>query len=61
LHAALASPTFFIAEYFHDHTRIESLLFDGISPPVNGYLQPDLSRPGLGFEFKYADAEKYKL
>jgi L-alanine-DL-glutamate epimerase-like enolase superfamily enzyme len=61
LHAALALPGFFIAEYFHDHTRIESLLFDGISPPRNGCLEPDLSRPGLGFDFKYADAEKYKL
>jgi L-alanine-DL-glutamate epimerase-like enolase superfamily enzyme len=61
LHAALASPGFFIAEYFHDHSRIESLLFDGISPPKSGCLEPDLSRPGLGFNVKYADAEKYKL
>jgi L-alanine-DL-glutamate epimerase-like enolase superfamily enzyme len=61
LHAALASSGFFIAEYFHDHTRIESMLFDGISPPSDGWLAPDLSRPGLGFDFKYADAEKYKL
>lgn len=61
LHAALGSPTFFIAEYFHDHTRIESRLFDGVSPPRDGCLAPDMSRPGLGFEFKYADAEKYKL
>lgn len=61
LHAALAAPGFFVAEYFHDHTRIESLLFDGISPPVDGCLEPDLSRPGLGFNVKYADAKKYKL
>lgn len=61
LHAALASPTFFVAEYFHDHSRIESLLFDGVCPPRNGCLEPDLSRPGLGFDFKYADAEKYKI
>ena len=61
LQAALAMPTFFIAEYFHDHVRIERLLFDGIPPPVNGTIKPDLSRPGLGFEFKYQDAEKYKI
>lgn len=61
LHPALACPDFYIAEYFHDHIRIESMLFDGITPPTDGYLEPDLSRPGLGFDFKYADAEKYKL
>ena len=61
LHATLALPSFFIAEYFYDHVRIESLLFDGISPPKDGALQPDLSRPGLGIEFKYRDAEKFKI
>lgn len=61
LHAALALPSFFIAEYFHDHVRIESLLFDGIVPPVGGRITPDLSRPGLGLEFKYQDAEQFKL
>lgn len=61
LHAALSLPEFYIAEYFYDHARIENLLFDGISPPVNGYLEPNLQLPGLGFVFKYKDAEKYKL
>lgn len=60
LHAALALPAFYIAEYFYDHVRIETLLFDGIQQPVNGALHPDLNRPGLGLEFKYSDAEKYK-
>lgn len=61
LHAALALPSFFISEYFHDHVRIENMLFDGISTPENGVLKPDLSRPGLGLEFKFKDAEKYKI
>lgn len=61
LHAALSLPEFYIAEYFYDHARIENLLFDGISPPVNGYLEPNLQLPGLGFVFKFKDAEKYKL
>jgi L-alanine-DL-glutamate epimerase-like enolase superfamily enzyme len=60
LHAALALPSFFIGEYFHDHVRIERLLFDGISMPKDGFLLPDLSRAGYGVEFKYADAAKYK-
>jgi len=61
LHAAVCLPSFFISEYFHDHVRIEEMLFDGVSPPKNGVLKPDLGRPGLGLEFKYRDAEKYKL
>jgi L-alanine-DL-glutamate epimerase-like enolase superfamily enzyme len=61
LHVAVCLPSFFIAEYFYDHARIEQMLFDGVSPPNNGMLKPDLSRPGLGFEFKHKDAEKYKL
>ena len=46
-------------EHFHDHERIERLLFDGAPEPVNGVLRPDLSRPGFGFEFKRADATRY--
>jgi L-alanine-DL-glutamate epimerase-like enolase superfamily enzyme len=46
-------------EYFFDHVRIEQLLFDGFRPPVNGMMSPDLSRPGLGIEFKRADAKRY--
>ena len=46
-------------EYFHDHVRIEDMFFDGAVRPVNGSLYPDLSRPGLGLEFKAQDAEKF--
>ncbi len=48
-------------EYFHDHSRIEQMLFDGVIKPVNGTLQPDLSRAGIGLEFKRVDAEKYAV
>ena len=47
------------AEYFHDHVRLEHLLFDGALTPVHGALRPDLSRPGLGLELKRSDAERY--
>lgn len=47
-------------EYFHDHVRIERMLFDGFREPVNGALHPDLSRPGLGIEFKRKDAEQFR-
>ncbi len=46
-------------EYFHDHARIEHMLFEGTLTPVNGALHPDLARPGMGLEFKRADAEPY--
>jgi L-alanine-DL-glutamate epimerase-like enolase superfamily enzyme len=46
-------------EYFHDHARIERLLFDGAIEPVNGELCPDRSRPGLGLELKRRDAVRY--
>jgi len=48
-------------EYFHDHARIEHLLFDGALTPKDGVLSPDLSRPGMGLDFKRADAEKYTV
>lgn len=48
-------------EYFHDHVRIERMLFDGTQEPVGGALRPDLSRPGHGLEFKRVDAQKYRL
>ncbi len=46
-------------EYFHDHARIEHLLFDGALTPRDGALWPDRSRPGLGLEFKHDDAAQY--
>ncbi len=46
-------------EYFHDHVRIENMFFDGVIKPKDGRLQPDLSRPGMGLEFKKADVERY--
>jgi L-alanine-DL-glutamate epimerase-like enolase superfamily enzyme len=48
-------------EYFHDHTRIEQMLFDGALTPINGCLQPDLTRLGFGLEFKHSDAQRYMI
>jgi len=57
-HVACAAPLFKNLEYFHDHVRIERMLFDGLPELANGELRPDLSRPGLGLELKRADAKK---
>jgi L-alanine-DL-glutamate epimerase-like enolase superfamily enzyme len=48
-------------EYFHDHARIEKMIFDGAVEPIRGNLRPDTSRPGLGLELKRADADPYKI
>jgi L-alanine-DL-glutamate epimerase-like enolase superfamily enzyme len=48
-------------EYFHDHARIERMLFDGFRAPVEGALVPDLTRPGMGLELKEADARRYAI
>lgn len=48
-------------EYFHDHVRIESMLFDGVlEPEPGGLLRPDRSRAGHGLTFKPVDAERYR-
>ncbi|HKB93159.1 MAG TPA: enolase C-terminal domain-like protein, partial [Gaiellaceae bacterium] len=45
-------------EYFHDHVRIEGMLFDGAPEPDAGVLRPDRSRPGNGLELKRREAER---
>jgi len=61
LHACCAAEPVRHLEYFYDHVRIEQILFEGAIKPVNGLLQPDRSRPGLGLEFKRADAQRYAV
>lgn len=61
LHAACAAPRLRHLEWFHDHVRIEHMLFDGAPMPRDGTIQPDLSRPGNGLIFKNADAERYAI
>jgi L-alanine-DL-glutamate epimerase-like enolase superfamily enzyme len=39
-------------EYFHDHVRVEQMVFDGVPQPDGGLLRPDLERPGHGLEVK---------
>lgn len=58
LHVACAARPLHHIEYFHDHARLEQLLFDGAQAPEGGALHPDLSRPGHGLRFRRADAER---
>ena len=62
LHArvGVAVPNLRHVEYFHDHQRIERLLFDGALDPDGGILTPDPGQPGLGLTLREADADRYR-
>jgi L-alanine-DL-glutamate epimerase-like enolase superfamily enzyme len=59
-HACCAMESLRDIEYFHDHARVERLLFDGTLDPTGGALHPDDSRPGLGIDLKRAEARRYE-
>jgi L-alanine-DL-glutamate epimerase-like enolase superfamily enzyme len=59
MHLACAARPLRHIEFFHDHVRIERMLFEGFCEPVNGEMHPDLSRPGLGLVFREKDAEAF--
>ena len=59
--AALAAvPNLRHLEWFHDHVRIERMLFDGSLDPVGGALVPS-ERPGHGLAWRTADAAAYRI
>lgn len=61
LHVAAAAPRLRNVEWFHDHVRIEHMLFDGAPVPENGAIRPDVSKSGLGLTLKEQDAEKFAI
>ncbi|MEU8606586.1 enolase C-terminal domain-like protein [Actinoplanes sp. NPDC048791] len=62
LDAAAATPNLRHLEWFHDHVRIETMLFDGAAAPLpGGLLRPDLSRPGHGLTFRDETASPYRI
>jgi L-alanine-DL-glutamate epimerase-like enolase superfamily enzyme len=61
LHVASAVPRLRHQEWFHDHVRIESMLFDGAPQPSGGAIAPDMTRPGCGLEFRHRDAQRYLI
>ena len=60
-HAAVTIPNLRHVEYFHDHTRIEELLFDGALVPSAGSLCPSRDRPGHGMTLRHAAAQPYRI
>ena len=59
-HVAAAVPNLRHLEYFHDHQRIERMLFDGTLDPHGGTMRPDPDRPGHGMTMRDADAEPFR-
>jgi L-alanine-DL-glutamate epimerase-like enolase superfamily enzyme len=59
-HVGAAVPNLRHLEYFHDHQRIERMLFDGALDPYGGELTPDPGQPGLGLQLRAAVAERYR-
>jgi L-alanine-DL-glutamate epimerase-like enolase superfamily enzyme len=63
-HAAVAAsvPNLRHLEWFHDHTRIESMFFDGTLDPSGGAISPcENTAPGLGLELRSAVANRYRV
>lgn len=48
-------------EWFHDHVRIESMLFDGTESATGGAARVPLDRPGNGVEFRSDRAQQYRV
>lgn len=61
VHTSCAAPAAIHIELFHDHSRIEHMLFDGAPRPSEGTLAPARGRPGLGLELRRSDARRYAI
>ncbi|UQA90665.1 enolase C-terminal domain-like protein [Streptomyces halobius] len=60
-HAAAAVPNLRHLEWFHDHARIEDMLFDGVLDPTGGHLTPGADgAPGHGLTLRTDPAELYR-
>jgi len=53
-----AAPRLRHIEWFHDHVRIERMVFDGAPVPRHGVIAPAPDRPGHGLVFKQRDAKR---
>ncbi|GHE04055.1 mandelate racemase [Defluviimonas sp. 20V17] len=60
LHVCLAALPAVHLEWFHDHVRIEDMLFDGAPVPRGGKLR-DNGLPGLGITVRPDVAERYRV
>jgi L-alanine-DL-glutamate epimerase-like enolase superfamily enzyme len=59
-HVAVSVPNLRHVEYFHDHGRLDAMLFDGVLAPTGGRLRPDTRRVGHGMELR-GDADSLRV
>ncbi|MGI8651635.1 MAG: hypothetical protein ACR2I7_02425, partial [Geodermatophilaceae bacterium] len=59
--ALMAVPNLRHLEWFHDHVRIESMLFDGTLDPSGGSLRPAEDTAGHGLTLRPDRAESYRI
>ncbi|TKK90367.1 mandelate racemase [Herbidospora galbida] len=60
-HAGAATENLRHLEWFADHDRIETLLFDGVLDPTGGAVSPSMSVPGHGLSVKEDVARRFEL
>ncbi|MGW3497666.1 enolase C-terminal domain-like protein [Streptomyces sp. NPDC001020] len=61
-HVAAAVPNLRHLEWFHDHVRIERLLFDGVLDAGGGSITPGSEgEPGLGLSLNTERAQTYRV
>ncbi|RZQ64572.1 enolase C-terminal domain-like protein [Amycolatopsis suaedae] len=60
-HAGAATANFRHVEWFADHDRIESLLFEGCLDPAGGTVAPSMTAPGHGLSLRPRVAADYEL
>jgi L-alanine-DL-glutamate epimerase-like enolase superfamily enzyme len=60
-HAAAATPNLRHVEWFHDHVRIESTLFDGSLDPTGGTITPSPDLVGHGMTFNLDRAADLRI
>lgn len=59
-HVAASTPNFRHLEWFHDHVRIENMVFDGTLDPQGGGIHPCPEAPGTGLILRENDVEAYR-
>jgi L-alanine-DL-glutamate epimerase-like enolase superfamily enzyme len=61
LPVAASVPNLRHIEYFHDHVRIEEMIFDGVPQAKDGVLVPDVACEGHGYALREEAAAQYRL
>jgi len=63
LPVALHVPNLAHVEYFHDHARLDPMLFDGLPPLAGGLLRqaPGAGALGHGMALRQADADRFRV